>query len=155
MKILRADQKSLQFGKPDRKAMRRERDKTAGKSNKADGTEKVLQRQVNSYLEATGIYNVRIKDAIYRIMKNPHVSKGDKIQIATSLGGLPDNNIQLRLNDSFHLGLNLELKNSIGKLTPGQKKRSRLTPYVIARSFEEAEKVIKEMIRISDLIKEA
>ena len=139
---------SLLFGKPKKIKKVRKLIKDKGIS-----PEKILQNQTNSYLDALGIYYVRISDAIYRIFSNPGISPHIKKEMKASISGLPDNNIQIPINNKFYLGCNVELKNSIGKFTADQKRRSREVPYVVIRTFEEMEELVKEIGIVLDKIK--
>ena len=101
--------------------------------------EAVLQRQVNSFLEQSGIYFVRVSDRAYRAVSG----KDD------SLAGLPDNGLQIALNEKFYLGCNLELKKKGGTKTPQQKARARCVPYVFLDDFDNVVELVREMVKLA------
>jgi len=104
--------------------------------------EEVIQRQVNDFLNQAGFYYVRISDRAYRAVSG----KDD------SLSGLPDNCVEIPINDKFFLGCNVELKRKGGKKTAQQKARSRETPYVFIDDFDEFLELIREMVKFKDSI---
>ena len=129
---IRSDQKGVAFPKM-----------VKVKNSEKVAPEKVIQRQVNDFLDKAGFYYVRISDRAYKAV-------GGKCD---SMAGLPDNNVMLPLNDKFYLGCNLELKRKGGKKTPQQKARSMEVPYVFEDDFDNVVELMREMVKIADKIK--
>ena len=114
---------------------------------KAKTPEKVIQSQVERYLELLGVVAVRIPDSLYRsIYANQSVPIHIKSVIAQSIAGLPDLMIP-KITESGTMILPLELKTESGKLGPKQIKWQRHLGTVVAHSFEQAKTLIDEFLK--------
>ena len=105
-------------------------------------TEKSMQAQVESYLRLRRIPYIRIPDAVYRSISS--MSKGAGIGSARSLRGVPDLTLFKVTPDGFTMCLPLELKTKTGKLSEAQKMWQEKIGTKVARSFEDAVKLIDQ-----------
>ncbi len=104
-------------------------------SPKAKTPERIIQAQVDAYIELRGLFCLRIPDwLLSSIMQNQHIPIHVKRALSDILKGMPDNLILSHDRRS----LPLELKTDIGKLSASQREVKTAIGTVVARSFEEA-----------------
>lgn len=111
-----------------------------------------IQSFVDDYLSALQIENIRIPDALWRLIHatgNPGVIA----QLRKAIGGISDNTCMIPISEDYSLCLHLELKSATGKLHGKQKINAKKLPWKIARSPEEAKKFIDEFKRKSGEIR--
>lgn len=102
--------------------------------------ERVIQAQVESYLRLRRIPYLRLPDSIYRSIGR--MSKGDSLKTAQAITGYADLTLFKVTPDGFTMCLPLELKTKTGKLSEAQKMWQEKIGTKVARSFEEAVKLI-------------
>ena len=104
--------------------------------------EKIIQAQVESYLNARRIPYLRLPDGLYRSLGR--MSRRDGIDSAKAISGYPDLSIFKVLPDGTTKVLPLELKTAKGKMSPTQAMWAEKIGTKLARSVEEAQALIVE-----------
>lgn len=142
----RSDQNKLKFPKVKRTKI--------GKKKKSGTPEKIIQGQVNGYLEAVGINFLRFPDTLFRaIFANPRIPPHIKRLIKTEIAGWPDNMLYIPVSDKFCLACAVECKSDVGKLRGMQKTRSKEIPFNIIRDFDNFKVLVSEFERAAEKIK--
>lgn len=115
-------------------------------SKKAKTPEAILQDRVSSVLNLLGIKYLRIPDLVYRLCgwSDRRLKPWEKAQLSLAFKGFPDN-VCLMPFGKYVIGVNFELKTTVGKQSAGQRKWARELPVTVIRDVEEAQKAIKEL----------
>lgn len=114
------------------------RAKKTRKTATAKTPEAVIQAQAEAYLDALGLFFIRLPDSLMRVVfSSPSIPIWTKKEVSDCLSGLPDLTI---LKDGKYLAV--ELKTSIGKLTDKQRSVQQSIGTVVCRSFEEFKEVV-------------
>ena len=110
--------------------------------------EKILQRQVEEYLEYLPVEYIRIPDSVYYTLFGPQsgLSSRDKAFVAKYLKGLKDLIVLKPLDNGYALALVLELKTAKGKVSQGQKNKHKLLTTHVKRSFDDARELIDDFV---------
>ena len=115
-------------------------------TKKALISESTIQKQVERYLDYNGLKYIRLPDSLFRsIYSKQSIPLHVKAEIAKSIAGLPDLMIPKTVNNQTIL-LSIELKTSVGKMSQKQKLWQKSLGTKIARSFDEAEKLINKFL---------
>src|SRR3990167_7197629 len=95
--------------------------------NEIANDESALQRQAEEYLDLLKIPYMRFPDSGYFILfgSNSKLSDQNKRFLSKYLKGLPDLTLLKKVNDKYCLACRIELKTKNGKLSQGQKNRSK------------------------------
>jgi len=104
--------------------------------------EKVIQAQVESYLRARRIPYFRVPDGVYRSIRK--MGRGDSSKASHALTGFPDLSLHKVMPSGEVHSLFIELKSAKGVLSAEQKKWQAHLATKVARSFEEAVKLIDQ-----------
>ncbi len=112
-----------------RKARKSPRDKTP---------EAVIQGQAEAYLDACGLFYIRLPDSLMRVVfASPQIPIWTKREVADCLKGLPDLTI---LKDGRYLAV--ELKRDGGKLSEAQRDVQRAIGTVVCESFAQFKQAV-------------
>jgi len=110
--------------------------------------EKILQRQIEEYLDYLPVEYIRIPDTVYYILFGPQskLSTKEKVFVAKYLKGMKDLIILKPLDNGYALALVLELKTKTGKVSQGQKNKHKLLTTHVKRSFDDARELIDDFV---------
>jgi len=109
----------------------------------ACGKEADLQSFVDDYLVLRRIKSLRIPDGFFRWL-NGFAPLWARAAFNAVFAGQPDNICMIPISDKYCLCLNLELKSKQGSLHGKQKANARDYAWQVARSPEEAKRIIDE-----------
>jgi hypothetical protein len=123
--------------------------------DKSIAPEKILQRQINSYLDLRSAPFLRIPDSAFRmIFANPSVPIWIKKEISDYIKGFPDNTV-FKKSGSDILCLPIEVKIVGGKMSQSQKRWQEAIGTKQVETWDEAKKLIDEFLDEKTIVRKA
>jgi hypothetical protein len=117
-----------------------------------DGSEALLQGQMDDILDTMGIEFRRVPDGLWRFLKMCAPVQVVK-QLADRWSGKPDVLMMIPINEKYSLACEVELKSKSGKFSDKQEEYRNRMPVLESRSPERSLEIIEQFKKDSDLIK--
>lgn len=115
--------------------------------------ESLIQRHTDDRLTENLIENLRVDEEFWVWAR--HQAPRWRKKLASMFKSLPDNTCWIPVSDKYSLCLHLELKTKTGKLSQGQRKKDRVLPWQIARSFSEVDRAIGDFVLAAERVRKA